>query len=56
MSKLTQFRIDYVLSNGVCGYCYVTGKNERNAITNALVNKLDRHENAEIKTIRISRV
>lgn len=56
MSKLLQFRIDYVLSNGVCGYCYVTGKNERNAVTNALINRIDKNVNAEIKTIKISRV
>lgn len=55
-TKLIQFRIDYVLSNGVSNYCYVTGKNERNAITNALVNRIDKDANAEIKTIKIVRV
>ena len=47
-SKLKQYRIDYILSNGVCKYCYITGKNGRNAITNALVNKIDKKENADI--------
>ena len=55
-SKLIQFRIDYILSNNVCKFCYITGKNERNAITNALVNKIDKKENAEIKSLRITRV
>lgn len=55
-SKLEQYRIDYSLLNGVCKYCYVTGKNRRNALTNALINKIDKSENAEIVKISIIKV
>lgn len=55
-SKLTQYRIDYVLSNGVYKYCYVTGKNGRNAITNALINKIEKTENADITKMTVTKV
>lgn len=56
MNKLAQFKIDFVLTNGRRGSVYVTGKNERNAVTNALINRIDKVENAEIKTILISKI
>ena len=56
MNKLKQFKIDFVLTNGRRGSVYVTGKNERNAITNALINRIDKVENSEIKIITINRV
>ena len=55
-SKLIQYRIDYVLSNGVYKYCYVTGKNGRNAITNALINKIEKTENADISKMTVTKV
>ena len=55
-TKLKQFKIDFVLTNGRRGCVYVTGKNERNAITNALINRIDKVENAEIKIITINKV
>ena len=45
-----------MLTNGRRGSVYVTGKNERNAITNALINRIDKVENAEIKIITINKV
>ena len=56
MTKLKQFKIDFVLTNGRRDSVYVTGKNERNAITNALINRIDKVENAEIKIITINKV
>lgn len=56
MIKLKQFKIDFVLTNGKRGSVYVTGKNERNAVTNALINRIDKVENAEIKIITISQM
>lgn len=56
MNKLKQFKIDFMLTNGRRGSVYVTGKNERNAITNALINRIDKIENAEIKIITINKV
>lgn len=56
MIKLKQFKIDFVLTNGRRGSVYVTGKNERNAVTNALINRIDKVENAEIKIITINKV
>lgn len=55
-TKLKQFKIDFVLINGRRGSVYVTGKNERNAITNALINRIDKVENTEIKIITINKV
>ena len=55
-TKLKQFKIDFVLTNGRRGSVYVTGKNERNAIKNALINIIDKVENAEIKIITINKV
>lgn len=55
-TRLKQFKIDFILTNGRRGSVYVTGKNERNAITNALINRIDKVENAEIKIITINKV
>lgn len=54
--KLIQFRIDYVLANGLNKFKYLTGKNELSAIKNFVVNIADKKEDATIKKISIIRV
>lgn len=54
--KLIQFRVDYVLSNGINNFKYLTGKNELSAIKNFVVNIADKKEDATIKKITIVRV
>ena len=50
--KYIDFRIDYIV-DGTTKTCYIKGRNENNAIRNALINKI---KDTEIKLLKISRV
>lgn len=50
--KYIDFRIDYIV-DGTTKTCYIKGRNENNAIRNALINKI---KDEEIKLLKIQRV
>ena len=50
--KYIDFRIDYIV-DGNTKTCYIKGRNENNAIRNALINKI---KDEEIKLLKIQRV